>query len=180
MVAAPGVRKVLATSSLLLSGRDVFQFYLPVYAHGIGLSASAIGILLTTNSGAGFISRLALTRLIARFKEEGVLAYAFFLGAAGFLLVPFYGSVAALALIAFMFGLGMGCGAPIITMLTFSNAVEGRSGEAMGLRMTANQITRAVGPVIFGSIGSAFGLPSVFWINALMLGAGGLLSRPKK
>lgn len=180
MVSAPGMRRVLATSSLMFSGRDVFQFYLPVYGHGIGLSASTIGILLATNSGAGFVSRMLLTRLIERFKEEKVLAYAFFLGAASFLLVPFYHSGMALALIAFMFGLGMGCGGPIVTMLTFSHAAEGRSGEAMGLRMTANQLTRAVGPVVFGSLGSAFGLPSVFWVNALMLGAGGILSQPKE
>ena len=29
-------------SSLLQTGQDLFQFYLPVYAHGAGLSASAI------------------------------------------------------------------------------------------------------------------------------------------
>jgi hypothetical protein len=29
-----------------------------------------------------------------------------------------------------------------------------------------------VGPVIFGFIGSAFGLPPVFWVNGLMLGMG--------
>jgi hypothetical protein len=33
--------------------------------------------------------------------------------------------------------------------------------------------------VLFGSIGSAFGLPAVFWGNALMLGAGGWLSRSR-
>ena len=179
MVAAPGMLRVLANSSLLLTGRDVFQFYLPVYAHGVGLSASAIGIMLAMNAAATFISRLILARLISWFKEERVLAYAFFIGAASYVLVPFFSSGVTLALVAFIYGLGMGCGAPIITMLTFGHAAEGRSGEAMGLRMTTNQLTRAVGPVIFGSIGSVFGLPLIFWTNALMLGAGGIMSRPK-
>ena len=178
MVLDPGVRKLLTTSALLHTGQDVFQFYLPVYAHSLGLSASAIGIVLSLNSAASFISRLVLTRLIGWFKEERVLAYAFFLGATSFMLVPFTTGGAMLALAAFMFGLGIGCGQPIVTMLTFSHAAEGRSGEALGLRMTVNHFTRAVGPVVFGSIGSAFGLPPIFWVNALMLASGGILSRP--
>jgi hypothetical protein len=42
MLAAPGVRRTLATSSLLQTGQDLFQFYLPVYGHAIGLSPSPL------------------------------------------------------------------------------------------------------------------------------------------
>ena len=94
-------------------------------------------------------------------------------------LLPFFEGVAALALIAFTFGLGMGCGQPVVTMLMFSNSAQGRSGEALGLRMTVNHMTRLVGPVAFGSLASVAGLAAVFWVNALMLGAGGLLSRSR-
>src|SRR4029077_9886376 len=97
-----------------------------------------------------------------------------------FMLVPFFKSVAALALVSFVLGLGLGCSNPIITMLMFSRSAAGRSGEALGLRMTANHLTRSVGPVVFGSIGSAFGLFPVFWISALMLAAGGVISRHQK
>ena len=71
----------------------------------------------------------------------------------------------------------MGCGGPLITILMFSHSSDGRSGEALGLRMTVNHLSRVIGPVVFGSIGSAFGLPTVFWLNGLMLGGGGWLSR---
>jgi MFS family permease len=74
----------------------------------------------------------------------------------------------------------MGCGQPIVTMQMFSNSAAGRSGEALGLRMAVNHLTRVVGPVIFGFVGSAFGLPAVFWVNGLMLGAGGALSRTQE
>ncbi len=177
MLATHGVRKTLATSSLLQSGQDLFQFYLPVYANGIGLSASTIGIVLAMNSAAAFVVRLTLPHLIAKLKEEKVLAGAFYVGAASFMLLPFFRNSTTLALVAFAFGLGMGCGQPIVTMQMFSNSAEGRSGEALGLRMTVNHLTRVVGPVIFGFIGSAFGLPAVFWVNGLMLGGGGALSR---
>ncbi len=176
MLAAKGVGKTLATSSLLQSGQDLFQFYLPVYATGVGLSASAIGIVLAMNSAAAFVVRVLLTRLIARLGEDKVLAGAFFLGAVSFMVMPLFSSGTALALVAFAFGLGMGCGQPIVTMQMFSNSASGRSGEALGLRMTVNHLTRVVGPVAFGVVGSAWGLPAVFWINGLMLGGGGVLS----
>ena len=177
MLATRGVGRTLATSSLLQTGQDLFQFYLPVYANGVGLSASAIGVVLAMNSAAAFVVLLILPRLIARFKEDRVLAGAFFVGAASFMLVPFFSSGTLLALIAFAYGLGMGSGQPIVTMQMFSNSAAGRSGEALGLRMTVNHLTRVIGPVIFGFIGSALGLPAVFWINGLMLGGGGALSR---
>ena len=71
----------------------------------------------------------------------------------------------------------MGCGQPIVTMQMFTNSAEGRSGEALGLRMTVNHLTRVVGPVLFGVIGSSFGLAAVFWINGLMLGGGSAITR---
>ena len=177
MLRARGVGRTLATSSLLQSGQDLFQFYVPVYAHGIGLSASAIGVVLAMNSAAAFVVRLVLPRLIARFNEGRVLAGAFLGGAAAFMLLPFFTSAVTLAMIAFAFGLGMGCGQPIVTMQLFTKSAEGRSGEALGLRMTVNHLTRVVGPVLFGVIGSSFGLAAVFWINGLMLGGGSAITR---
>jgi len=97
VLATKGVGKTLATSSLLQTGQDLFQFYLPVYAHGVGLSAAAIGVVLAMNSAAAFVVRLVLTQLIARFREDKVLAGAFFLGAASFALLPFFTSGTALA-----------------------------------------------------------------------------------
>ena len=56
-------------------------------------------------------------------------------------------------------------------MLLFSRSAEGRSGETLGLRQTANNIVRVIAPSLFGFIASAFGLFPVFGISALMMGA---------
>jgi len=179
MLKEPGVRRVLATSSLINVGRDLYQFYFPVYAHAAGLSASVIGVLMALNFGAEFVMRMLLPRLIAKYKEEPLLAYAFFVGAASLALLPWFNNVAILALVSFVFGIGMGCGQPIITILMFSYSPKGRSGEALGLRMSIIHLTKLVGPVAFGSIGTALGLAPMFLINALILMTGGFLSRPK-
>jgi MFS family permease len=95
-------------------------------------------------------------------------------------MVPFCQSVVPLVVVSFVFGLGMGCGQPITLMLMFSHSPQGRSGETLGLRLTANNVMRVLGPAVFGSVGSAFGLFAVFWINALVMGAGGTLALPPK
>jgi MFS family permease len=178
MLKDPGMLRILATSSLVQMGQDLFQFYLPIYGHGIGLSASAIGAVLASFAGAYFVVRIIMPRLIARLGEEALLGYSFYVAAAGFVLVPFFKSEMALGVVAFMFGCGMGCGQPITTMLLFSRSAEGRSGETFGLRQTTNNVVRVTAPSLFGFIASAFGLLSVFGISAFMMGIGGMLTRP--
>ena len=173
------VRRAIATSSLINVGRDLYQFYFPVYAHGIGLSASMIGIVQATNFGAELTVRLFLARLLKRFKEEQLLAYSFFIGAGSLVLIPFFESVYVLILLSFALGLGMGCAQPIITMLMYSYSPQGRTGEALGLRMTFIHLTKLIGPVVFGAIGSALGLAPMFVLNAAVMAGGGMLSRPR-
>ncbi len=177
MLADADVRRVLVTSSLVQFGIDLFQFYLPIYGHGIGLSASVIGIVLAMFAAASFAVRALLPRLIARLGEETLLAYAFYIAAASFVLIPFCREAVLLSLVAFLLGLGIGCGPPVTMMMTYSQSPKGRSGEALGLRLTANHVARVIGPLAFGSLGSAFGLFPVFWVNALLMGCGGWISR---
>src|SRR5262245_13987085 len=171
----PAMLRILATSSLVQVGQDLYQFYIPVYGHGIGISASAIGGLLATFAAASFVVRFFLPAVIARFGEEKVLGISFFVSAAGFALVPFFQSAAVLAAVTFIFGLGMGCGQPITTMLIFGRTPRGRSGEILGLRQSVNNGVRVLGPAAFGFVASVFGLPAVFWLSALMMGGGGAL-----
>lgn len=173
----PAILRILAIGSLVQLGTDLFQFYIPVYGVGIGLSASAIGMLLASFAAASFIVRFALPHLIKRMGEDKLLAYSFYIAAVGFSLVPLFHNVVLLALVSFIFGLGTGCGQPIATMLMFSRAADGRSGEALGLRLTVNNLVRVIAPALFGFIVSGFGLAPVFYINAVMMGAGGLVSR---
>ncbi|HEX2826930.1 MAG TPA: MFS transporter [Burkholderiales bacterium] len=179
MLADPVVRQTLITGSLLNTGLNLFQFYMPVYGHDIGLSASQIGTILGANAAAAFTSRFLLPKLLRRFGENRVLMYTFVLGAVGIASIPLFVYAPALVGIAFLFGFGMGCGQPIVIMLMYSNSRDGRSGEALGLKFTTNQLTKLVAPLIFGAIASGFGLLVMFWLNAAMLAGGAYMSRPK-
>lgn len=171
------LRRILITSGIVLTAIDLFQFYMPIYGHAIGLSASAIGMVLAMFAAASFIVRIIMPRLVERFSEERVLIASIFIAAATYLLFPLVESGLLLAAIAFVLGMGTGCGQPLTLMMIYARAPEGRSGEALGLRMAINNLTHIAVPLLFGAVGTAFGIAPVFLANAAMLGAGGMLSR---
>ncbi|HEY7741977.1 MAG TPA: MFS transporter [Burkholderiales bacterium] len=180
LLANPVLRRTLIASAVAVTAQDLFQFYMPIYGHSVGLSASAIGVVLAMSGVAAFAVRIGLPRLVKRFGPDAVFNGSLFIAAATFLLFPFSTSATTLAAIALVLGLGMGCAQPVTLMLIFSRAPEGRSGEALGMRVTINQCTHIAVPILFGTIGSMFGVAPVFFTNALILVGGGLLNREKR
>ena len=170
------LRQILVTSGIVIAGVDLFSFYFPIYGHGIGFSASSIGIVLSLYAAAGVVIRIIMPLIVKKYDEERVLTFTLFLSGATFLLFPFFSGIIMLSLIAFILGLGLGCGQPLSIMLTYNRAPQGRSGEALGLRLTVNKFIQLAVPLIFGSIGNIFGLLPVFWSNTLLLMGGGYVN----
>ena len=173
----PQLRNTFIASGFISAGWDLFNFYLPVYGHGIGLSASAIGIILGIFALATFVIRAALPWLLRHSSEAKILVYAIFVAAGAFTLFPFFANPYALSAVAFLLGLGVGCGQPMSMSLIYSLAPEGRASEAAGLRVTVNNFTHLVIPLLFGSIGTAFGYAPVWYANSVLLSIGGWLVR---
>jgi MFS family permease len=169
--------RMLVMSGLVQLGYDLYQFYLPIYGHSIGLPASAIGAVLAVLAIAAFIVRLFLARLVKTVPGHTLLVWVFAAGALGFALAPLASNAYVLALIAFVFGLGMGIGIPLTVILMFADSPEGRSGQTLGIRLTVNNFVRVAGPTVFGAVGAAVGVAAVFWIVAAILACGSMLAR---
>ncbi|HEV7799834.1 MAG TPA: MFS transporter [Burkholderiales bacterium] len=174
------LRRTLITSGIVLTGTDLFQFYMPIYGRSINLSASMIGIILGMFAVAAFVVRLVMPKLVKRYGADAVLVGSLYMGAFAYLLFPLFETPVLLAVMAFVLGLGMGCSQPVSLMLIYDRAPPGRSGEALGLRLMINNFTHIVVPLMFGSLGTAFGVAPVFIANAAILGAGGILSSRAK
>lgn len=171
------LRDVLIASGIIAAAYDLFQFYMPVYGHAMGLSASAIGVVIGFCALATFTIRVALPRLVERLGEWDVLTYAIFVAASAFVLFPFFRGAFSLAAISFLLGLGVGCGQPISMSLIYSLSPHGRAAESAGLRVMVNNFAHLVMPLIFGSLGAALGFFPVFISNSALLVAGGALMR---
>jgi len=173
----PSVRMSIIAAGVVGSAQDLFQFYLPIYGRSIGLSASAIGTILGLVFLAAFVIRGILPLLVKRLGEARILIYAMFVAAAAFTLLPLFGSALSLGAIAFLLGLGVGCAQPMTMSLLYALTPPGRIAESFGLQKTVRNATHLVVPIVFGSIGAAFGVATVFLSNAAILSASGLLMR---
>ncbi|MCC7486771.1 MAG: MFS transporter [Burkholderiales bacterium] len=178
LLANPALRGTLIGGAVATTGQDLFQFYMPIYCHNAGLPASAIGVVLAMSGIAAFFVRIWLPDLVKRWGPDRVFTTSLYISAGSFLLVPLFSDAWMLAAVSLMLGLSMGCAQPVTLMLIFSRAPEGRSGEALGVRVTINQVTHIVVPLMFGSLGTLFGVAPVFIVNSLILGGGGWLNRP--
>lgn len=169
------LRRVLITAAVLETGQELFNFYLPIYTHSLGFSASRIGVVMGAYAVALLLVRTVMPMLAKRSSEERVLSASMFLAAFACLLFPFVSNFGMLLVMAFVLGLGLGCGGPISMVLLYNRAPAGRSGEAIGVRQTVNKATEVVMPLIFGFVGTALGIAPVFLGNAMLLAAGGAL-----
>ncbi|MCW5604140.1 MAG: MFS transporter [Burkholderiales bacterium] len=172
----PPLRRTIIVSGLVTTGWDLYVFYVPIYGHSIGLSASTIGSILGAFAAASFIVRIALPALTRRFSVETVLAVAMCIAAALFLPFAFIEFVPALLALSFGIGLMLGVSQPLTLNLTYNRSPAGRSGEVTGLRLTINNVTHIAVPLAAGSVGALLGIAPVFWASAAILLTSGWLT----
>jgi len=172
----PSMRRTLIMGGATLTAIELFSFYFPVYGKAIGLSASWIGIIMSINAAAGFVVRLVMHRLAHRYTEAGVLTASLFVAGACYVLLPMATDIVILSALSFVLGFGLGSAQPLTIIITYNQAPAGRSGEALGLRLTINKITQIGVPLVFGSMSAALGVLPVFWAAAAFLIGGGLIS----
>jgi MFS family permease len=177
LLGIPPLRRAIVISGLVVTGWDLYGFYVPIYGHSIGLSASTIGLILGVFAIATFVVRIVLPIFTRRYGVETVLSVAMFAGAAAFLPFAFIEFVPLLLGLSFAIGLTLGCGQPLTLNIVYDRSPPGRSGEVTGLRLTINNITHMGVPLAAGALGTVLGVAPVFCINAAILAASGWLSR---
>lgn len=175
----PPLRTSFVTSGLVVTGWDLYTFYMPVYGHGIGLDASVIGGVLAVFGGAAFTVRWFMPPLVRRWGEAGLLARAMLVAAVFFVAFPFARDVYLLGALSLALGLTLGLGQPLSMMICYARAPAARAGEANGVRLMVNHFTHFAVPIVSGALGTAFGVGPVFWLNSLCLMlAARLLAKP--
>jgi MFS family permease len=173
LMRVPRLRRALLSGAMVFAAADLLSFYMPIYGHSIGLSASMIGIIIGAHSAAAFVVRLVMPRLLKVATEEQLMNYCLLASGVIYLLFPLFENAWILVAISFLLGLALGCGNPLSMILIYESSPQGRTGESLGLRMSLNKVIQIGVPLLFGYVGSMLGLFAVFWTNALMLLAGG-------
>lgn len=174
------MRQLFIAMAILTVSWDIYAFAIPVHGTQIGLTASQIGIVMGAFAAATFAVRLAMPFIAHRVKPWSLLTASLLISGISFVLIPFTASVGVLMALMFLLGLGLGAPQPMVLTLLHEAAPDGRAGEALGLRTTLINTSQTVMPLVFGAVGIAVGMTPLFLAMAAALFAGGVFARGVK
>jgi len=176
----PRLLPVFLFSGLLATGWDLYTFVIPIYGTGIGLSASTIGIVMSSFALATFAVRLVMPTLSRRLSEWTVVGTALAVAGTAYALFPLAKSAGPLIALSFLLGLGLGCAQPMIMAALYAASPPGRQGEVVGMRTTMINASTTFMPLAFGALGTALGVGPILWAMALALVTGSALARRQR
>ena len=163
------IRSALLTAAMVALAWDLFNFFMPVHAAALGLSATAIGALAATYSVGSLGIRAVLGHLADRVPAARLLKAALGVTVLLFGLTPLASGLPQLLALALLTGLILGAGQPLAMTLLHENAPPGRAGEAIGMRSVIVSASQTFLPAVFGALGSALGTGPVFWVVAVVI-----------
>jgi predicted MFS family arabinose efflux permease len=166
------LRRVFITSGMISMGWDLFSFMVPIYCSRVGISASMIGIVLAGFASATFVVRMMMRFIARHLHEWQVLTAALVIAGSSYFLFPLLENVYLLIGLSFFLGIGLGSAQPMVMTLLHNTSPPGRVGEAVGVRTTVMNTSQALLPLLFGALGTAFGMLPVFWAMALLMSGG--------
>ena len=173
------MRNTFTVSVLLAMGWDLYTFLTPLYGARLGLSATTIGVIMSTFALATFAVRLAMPLVVKRLRQWVVISASLALSAAAYVLFPLVSSVPLLMTLSFVLGMGLGCAQPIIMSLLYEASPPGRQGEAVGLRTSLLNGSHTFIPLASGALSAAAGMAPVFWLLSALLFAGAWFARQR-
>ncbi|MDR0379819.1 MAG: MFS transporter [Candidatus Accumulibacter sp.] len=166
------MRLLLLVNWLLSSCWDVHAFVLPILGHERNISASVIGIILGLFAVAATVVRLFLPAIAARVREWAVITIAMIATAILFGVYPLTQSSWTMAVCSILLGFSLGGVQPMVMSMLHQITPPQRQGEALGLRMISVNVSSILTPLVFGTVGAAIGIASVFWVVGTMVAAG--------
>jgi predicted MFS family arabinose efflux permease len=169
----PRLLPIFLFSGLLATGWDMYTFVIPIYGTRIGLSASTIGIVMSSFALATFVVRLFMPSVARRLSEWTVVCAALLIAGTAYSLFPLVTQVPFLIALSFLLGLGLGCAQPMIMAALYAASPPGRQGEVVGMRTTMINASQTFMPLAFGAVGTALGMAPILWTMAaaLLLGS---------
>ena len=163
LLAAPRMRHLLLVNWLITSCWDVHTFVLPVLGYERGVSASVIGVILGAFAIAATVVRLFIPVIAAHLREWAVITAAMISAAAVYGIYPLMQSPLGMGVCSILLGLSLGSVQPMIMSALHQITPSHRQGEALGLRLMSVNLSSILMPMVFGSVGAAIGVASVFW-----------------
>lgn len=143
----------------------------PVAGGGLGMSGFMVGLHTAFLTGLGVASSPVLGYLSDRFGRKVVVVPGLIVTALLTSIMGLVGAGLLLTAVILVVGLFTYALAQIIQATILDHIDRGAEGASMGLILGSNSAITAVSPIIAALIVNAYGLSSVFYYNAALIGA---------
>ena len=168
----PMFRRLILVNWFLSSCWDVHTFVVPILGFQRGLSAASVGAILGALAVAATVVRLLIPLLAAHLVEWKVIVFAMLTTAALFGIYPLLHGAWAMGVCSAALGLALGSVQPMIMSTLHQTTPPDRQGQAMALRLMTINSSSVMMPLLFGAVGAAVGVASVFWAVGAVVGLG--------
>ena len=172
IISIPGIGSMLLVLFLIQFAIQVIAPVLPLYIQSLvgdsGYVATISGIIIATAGLTSSVSSASMGRLGKRFSHRVILITAAVFASLFFVLQALSSTVIGLGAFRALSGFCLGAMIPSAnTIITFLIPPEKR-GVAYGVTTGAGLMGNVIGPLSGGFFALYFGLPTVFWVTAIL------------
>jgi MFS family permease len=165
---AGGVWRAMVISGVVLVSMDMLYTFLPIWALDGGVAAGTVGVLLALRAAVSLLSRVGLSRIVARFGRTRVIVLSTTLAAVAMGALPLVG-VPGAVLVMILLGVGLGIPQPLTMAWAVAVTEPHRHGLVLGLRLGANRLAQIIVPLAMSATVATQGAGGVFWANSGLL-----------
>jgi predicted MFS family arabinose efflux permease len=165
----PLLRNLLLVNVAMAASWDAHTFTVPVVGHAREMSASAIGLVLSSFAVASTLVRVAISSFAARIDEQRALRWAITLATGVLLLYAWLPGTLGMMIGSALLGIALGSVQPMVLSMLHQAAPTGRQGQALALRMLFTNAATIAVPLGFGLLAAATTSAAPMWLMAAML-----------
>ncbi|MCK5106942.1 MAG: MFS transporter, partial [Elusimicrobiales bacterium] len=147
-------------------GRGPLMAFLPLFAANFGITASQIGIIISSHMLLMSILQIPFGRLADRYSKIKLIIFSGLIMTTALGLIPFVDNFRDLFLLNILMGVGGGMGMPAATAI---NAIAGKKygmASSMSLFSSAMSAGMVISPLIAGILMDTVGLKYVFFFGS--------------
>lgn len=159
----------IAVSGAVFFAVDIINIYLPLYGAECGLSAAAVGMVLSANGIAQMSIRPFLGALVQRLTKYRAFMVCMIAGGTGLALLGVARGFWPLMAVSVFVGLTVGLANPLTLLTVADVATPETRSRVLALRVMFNYVGQTASPIAFGALASVLGLWPVFWCSGAML-----------
>jgi len=169
LLRVPLLRNLMLVNVAMAAAWDSHAFTVPVVGHARELSASAIGLVLSSFAIASTGVRVLILTWGKHIAEQRALLAAITLATGALLVYAWLPGTLGMILGSAVLGVALGSVQPMVLSMLHQSVPPERQGQALALRMLFTNAATIAMPLLFGLLATATANAAPMWLMAAML-----------